>query len=272
MEATADVRSGGLTLDADSADAQGVYERRLESKIEVSPIPEVRVGVGVPVLFRTLELSDEVRSANVLGDVELVGRFRLFEARGGAAHHVWLTSFVKFPTAPIQLDLEGDALPSNLQPGCSSVVPSVGAQYVFGQPLWQVVLGGAIALPFAVREAPHRGALTNLVANVVVTPWEALQLSAGMKWLLEATGDDGTGEGEVSSGGLTGYAAVAIDVDVLDHLRAGASLDVPVVEALRGDQSPTPIFGLRVSGRWDVTSPTNAVPATVLASNDAGRF
>lgn len=91
-----------------------------------------------------------------------------------------------------------------------------------------------------------------------------------MKWVLEATGDDGTGASEPDSGGLIGYASAGIDVDVRERFSAGVSVDVPAVRALLGDQEPTPIVGLRVSGRWDLTRAESSTPVTMVAQRSSG--
>ena len=270
MDASSELRVGGLTLAADSELARGVVERRLESRLGVTPVPEVHLAVGVPVLYRSLTLAEARLDSTQLGDVEISGAFRLLEAAGALTHRVWLTPFVKLPTAAVQLDPSGEALPSNLQPGCSSVVPSVGAQYVFEQRSWQVALSGGVMLPFVIRDAPHRGALTSLAAPTSLTAWQPLRVTVGMKWLLEATGDDGSGNSEPNSGGLIGYAAAGVDVDVRGYFSAGAGIDVPLVQALLGEQEPTPIVSLRISGSWDLTRITSSTPAsTVIAERTA---
>jgi hypothetical protein len=255
MEGSAEVRVGGLTIGR-GEDARRILERRLEARLGVRPIPEIVLSVGVPVLVRSFDLEGDESSSVVPGDVEILGNATLVDGGTVIHHHLSLAPIVKLPTAPVEVDAEGVPLESNLQPGCSSIVPIVSALYAFGQPIWTVRFGGGVNLPFPVRDAPHRGALGSLVAEVELRPVPALALRTGSKWLVEATGADAEDEAEEDSGGVTGYLSAGVDIRWEDHLSVGIGVDVPVLKALRGDQDPTPIASLRFGGQWDLTSPS----------------
>ena len=81
---------------------------------------------------------------------------------------------------------------------------------------------------------------------------------------------DATGESDPDSGGVTGYATIAMEARWTSYLRASASVDLPVVRTLSGDQGPTPIGSFRLTGHWDVAGKAKEAP--VMASAPALRY
>lgn len=255
MDISADIRVGGVALGEDA-----VFERRVESVVGVTPIPELRIWVGMPVLFRTLELRDFEQLTTVPGDLEVAADAQVYRDAEGLHHRLLLSPAVKAPTAPVQRGIDEEALPSGLQPGCSSVVPRIAVSYMFGEGVWSLQSMAALSVPFAVREAPHRGVQAVLASSVVLEPWRSLAFRVGSMWLFEATGSDALGKAEANSGGVTGYASFAMEARWLSNLTASAGLDIPVIQSLRGEQEPTPIGSVRVSGSWDLVSTKPAQP------------
>ncbi|MFO0547468.1 MAG: hypothetical protein U0271_03715 [Polyangiaceae bacterium] len=256
MGTSMEVRAGGLGVGP--ADAMRVDEMRFESGLSFQVLPELELSASVPFLLRSYEFGDDRTGLElVMGDVGISAFARVMErfAPHGMAtlhHRVWLAPTIKFPTAPAVEDPSGVFLPSNLQPGCSSVVPQIAAVYELGEALWAVRFGGGAAIPFAVRDAPHRGPYATAVVEADLRPVPDLGLRLGWKWLFEATGSDATSESEPDSGGLIGYLSASVDARYGATLYASAGVDVPLVLALRGEQSPTPIVMLRFGGRWDL--------------------
>lgn len=260
MEAAVDVKAGGTRVEHSS-----VLERRVEPIVSVQATRAVVISVGVPVLFRDYDRAGETSSAVVPGDASISADVRLVNVEDGLSHRVWLSPEIKAPTAPVATDAEGAPDASALQPGCSSVMPRLAALYAFGQGLWTVQLRGSIAIPFAVREAPHRGTLATAGADVVIDPWSAAALRLGAWWLFETSGADERGESDPSSGGVTGYATIAVEARWTSYLRASASVDLPVVRALAGDQGPTPIGSFRLTGHWDIAAKSREAPVMATA-------
>lgn len=251
MDASVDARVGGLAIGAGSEQAR-IDERRVEARLGVTFVPAVRVWVGVPVLFRSFAREDVDVTSTVLGDVEAGVDATLVDDREGLRERLWIAPLVKFPTAPVAHDPRGEALPSGLQPGCSSVMPALSIFHAFGERFWNVRVFGGLALPFAIRDAPHRGAQVTLGGDFEVRPFPAMTLRLGSRWLLEPSGEGARGETEPDSGGATHYVSAGVDVSIRGQLSAGLGLDAPLGAALRGDQSPSPIVGLRAGGRWEL--------------------
>lgn len=258
MDMSADVRVGGTALGQDA-----VFERRIDSVVGVTPIPELRIWGGMPVLFRTLELAGVEQTATVPGDLEVGADAQVYRDDEGLHHGLTLMAAVKAPTAPVQLRTDDEALPSGLQPGCSSVVPRIAVSYLFGEGVWSLQSTASLSVPFVVRDAPHRGVQATLASSVVLAPWRSLAFRLGSIWLFEATGSDALNKAEADSGGVTGYTSLALEARWSSTLIAMAGIDVPVVQSLRGEQAPTPIGSLKVTGSWDLVArpPTQALVA-----------
>jgi len=269
MVATADVRVGGTTLGL-AGSALGVVERRIEGRIGVALLRDLVVSLGMPVLFRSLELRGETSFATVAGDLGLSADATLLDVGTSLRHRLWLSPAVKFPTAPVEQSPAGEVLPSGLQPGCSAIAPEVEVVYAVGDGVVGGRFGGGLGLHVAIREAPHRGTEANLFAEIEVHPARAVGLRAGTRWLFSTTGDDADGNGEPDSGGTLGYATLGVDVTAADAFTVSASLEVPAIRALVGEQAPTPIGALTMSGRWDVGESASASGRAQLAL-DQGR-
>ena len=266
MIATADVRVGGTTLGhADSA--LGVVERRVEGRFGVALVRDVVVSLGMPVLFRSFDLRGERSFATVAGDLGLSADVTLLDVGTTVRHRLWLSPAMKFPTAPVETSPAGEILPSGLQPGCSAIAPDVEVVYVVGDSVVAGRFGGGLGLHVSIREAPHRGTDANLFAEVEVHPAPAVVLRVGTRWLFSTTGEDSTGNGERDSGGALGYATLGVDVTAADAFTVSASLEVPAIRALVGEQAPTPIGALTMSGRWDVGASASSIGRAELASN-----
>lgn len=254
ISASVDARTGGASLGVGPTFAS-VKEWRFEPRIGVRPMPALEISVGVPLLVRDLELPAGPMSGAVAGDIDLAADGTLLDKREGEVrHNVMVRGLVKFPSAPVMTDAAGDYLPSALQPGCASIVPGLAGSYAVAWDRWMFETSLGLLLPFSVLEGPHRGASVNQVGRFEVRPVETLGLSLGWRWYAEVTGENAEGEAEQSSGGLVGYAATAVSVDVPGLFTAAVGVDIPAVTALRGEQDPGFIAFARVGGTWETGS------------------
>lgn len=251
MAAGVDTRVGGVSVGTDEG-VTDLSERRIEGRFSVQPTADVEVGIGMPVLFRTLQTSSAQWDDIVPGDLEVWTTGVVHRSGTSLRHDVTVTGQLKFPTAPVTYNTSGDALASNLQPGCSSIVPGVSGSYALAWSLVSLSFSGGLLLPIVVREAPHRGAMIRQTTTLRVRPVPALAFAAGFTWLGELIGQDETDANEEDSGGLVGYASAAIEAGKPGLLVASVGLDAPAVKALRGEQSPTVIGMARLSVGWDI--------------------
>lgn len=250
MEASIDARVGGTAVGSGS-DRIELVERRLEARFAIRPVDAVELAIGMPVLFRTLRSPDARWVAVEPGDLDLQVNATLYADPSPLRHSVFMTGVIKFPTAPVAEDPGGALLASNLQPGCSSVIPGLGGAYELGWDIWSFQFGAALLLPIVVREAPHRAASVRQTSTARVRPFRALSFVAGWTWLVEAVGQDQFDSGETDSGGVAGLTTLAIEAGGQGRVTASMGLDIPVVAALRGAQEPTPIGFVRIGVRWD---------------------
>ena len=270
MELSADARAGGLEV-GDGELATSLSERRIEPRLGLRIVPEFLLSFGLPFLIRTLDSERESAvTTTVLGDAELNGTATLLSAQGSLKHQIFLLPGVKLPTAPVQEDASGAPVWSNLQPGCSSIVPMLAVQYSMSQELWGLRAGAGLNLPFPVREAPHRAALFSTSLEAELQPWEALAIRAGTKWLFEASGASAEGVAESNSGGITAYLATSLAVHWTAYLDASFGLDIPIMTRLRGEQEPSPIASLRFGGRWELAPESAGPPAATFAQSSVG--
>jgi hypothetical protein len=156
----------------------------------------------------------------------------------------------KVPTAPVQSDASGALLPSVLQPGCSSVVPLLGAAYVVAHAPWSWTASGTLLLPFVVREdAPHSG---NSLRASLIGQWQPLRwlgARGGLLGRLDGGGLLADGQSDPSSGGFVGYVSADALVSPATDLVLSVGGMVPVVQAWRGEHHEGPI--LAASAAYD---------------------
>jgi len=113
---------------------------------------------------------------------------------------------MKLPTAPLERDPAGNEVHPDLQPGCGSIVPLLGASYVWTSALWSAWASASLLFPVSVRTGAHPGDSLRSSLGLQLQPTRILATRLGVHGRL-----DGTGElaGEVlrSSGGASVHVA-----------------------------------------------------------------
>jgi hypothetical protein len=158
--------------------------------------------------------------ARLAGD--LVQRFGVFAA-------------LKLPTAPLEHDAAGALLSSVLQPGCSSLVPTVGADYAIERGALAAYGGASLWLPYAVRDAPHAGESLRANLGAQWQPLRTLAFRAGGFARLDAAGTLPGDVDDPNSGGLVGYAAGSLVVTPATDVTVEAGGLYPALQLLRGE-------------------------------------
>jgi hypothetical protein len=240
LHLTLDARAGSV----EAGDVQ-VDDRRAEVSVAYAPSETVLLTLGVPALSRTILSPAGSLERTSLGDVELglhVVRVTRFE--GGLIQRFGVFAALKLPTAPLEHDASGVVLSSVLQPGCGSLVPAAGADYVVSKGVLAVYGGASLWLPFAVREGPHAG--ESLRANVGAQwqPLRTVALRAGTFARLDAAGTLPGDVDDPNSGGLVGYAAGSVVVTPLTDFTVEAGVLYPALQLLRGEHREGAIAAL----------------------------
>ncbi|MBX3213021.1 MAG: hypothetical protein KF850_13370, partial [Labilithrix sp.] len=107
-----------------------VVELRLVPGASIAPGEDVLLSLELPLLRRSLVNEGAApRLATdrlMLGDAEARASYVAYRTR---SRRLSFHGGAKAPTAPIERDPAGGFVPTDLQPGCGSIVPSVGATY-----------------------------------------------------------------------------------------------------------------------------------------------
>jgi len=220
--ATLDVRAASFrTKDT----GRSLSEVRVEPAAAVAVTSATMLGVGVPIVHRTL---------TTLGDVELRVDQTLTRSVGS---HVSFDGGVKLPTAPAD-----PSLPPDLQPGCSSVVPFVGVTAAWSASLFSWWTSLSVLMPFAVTtSAPHPGDSARASGTLQIQPsrFFATRLGAFARW--DSTGEV-DGAAVPQSGGGSVHVSPQIVLAPVSDLVISFGAAFPVVQAMRAYRSTSPVL------------------------------
>lgn len=244
-----------LTLDlkVGEATAGGVslVDRRLDLIYTLDATPEVEISVDVPTLMRSAEGERETFAA-VPGDVEMgaTGAVWTRGERGRVVEKLQLRGTLKLPSAPVDAGPDGAPLSSVLQPGCSSIVPSLGVAYQLASPVWIFGTGASAYLPVPVREAPHTAASVRsfVTLGVRAGPYVSATLGWTTRW--EPSGELSPDIGDPNSGGFVGSVLTGLSVSPHERLTLSAAVYVPVAQALAGDQRLGATYAASIEARF----------------------
>jgi len=251
LRATLDARMGGASAADPDGTSVDVVDRRLEGTLAWAPSSDVLLSLGVPVLDRTIASNGQDVERASLGDVEARAQLVAWSDEYARVRRRFvLFGGTKLPTAPLQDDPSGALLPSVLQPGCSSIVPLLGAAYTTSRAPWSWMASGTLLLPFVVRQgAPHAG--DSLRASLV-GQWQPLRwlgARAGLQGRLDGEGLLASGDPDPSSGGFVGYVSADALFSPATDLVLTLGGMVPVLQAWRGEHHEEPI--LAASAAYD---------------------
>jgi hypothetical protein len=225
-----------VTTDARAAsfrsiqDSTRVDEARVELWPSWSPVSDFTLSAGIPIVWRSIGPSPET----VMGDVELRATMMLWQAKPSATRSR-LSAFAgfKLPSAPIQKDATGKPLPTDLQPGCGSIVTLVGGYYTVGRGMWTMIASAQILLPTPVRDGPHPGTSfrTGLVGQF--QPWKSFGMRLGAQGRYDTSGAIG-GTSDPYSGGAALFVVPELVISPAKDLVFTAGASFPAAQDLKG--------------------------------------
>ena len=133
-----------------------VVELRLVPGAAIALDEDVLLSAELPLLRRSLVSEGAAPRLTadrlMLGDFEARASYVGYRTR---AHRLSFHGSAKAPTAPIDRDPSGGFVPTDLQPGCGSIVPAVGATYTVTGPLLTLWTSASFLMPVSVRGGPH---------------------------------------------------------------------------------------------------------------------
>jgi hypothetical protein len=222
-------------------------DRRLSVTAAYAPSRDVLVSLVVPTLDRTLYDGATHSTTLSLGDVDLRVYDVAWRRDGRTRRRFAFLAGGRAPTAPVERDTEGAPLPVELQPGCSSIVPYVGAAYVAERGMLSTQLSAVIALPFSVRNAPHAGDSLRMSAWIQAQPARSFATRFGVRARLESTGELAPGAPDFNSGGFAGYVTSDIVVSPAEDVVVSVGAAFPVLQAWLGEHRETAIASAQIA-------------------------
>lgn len=205
------------------------------------------VSVAVPVLYRTLQDGPTVASSFVPGDVEARAYAVLSRNVGATSRQLALVGGVRGPTAPIQLDARGAALPAELQPGCGALVPYLGLAYAVGGRWITGEASATLTMPFSIRDGPHAGDSLRAAAWMQIEPTSLVGTRFGMRVQLDSTGELSQGVTNLNSGGFIGYVTTDAIASPWMDVVVSVGAAFPLVQALMGEHRESTIASVQLA-------------------------
>jgi hypothetical protein len=237
---TLDVRAAGYAATAGATDGVRVVELRAEAGAAATVWERTMLGAYVPTLHRTITTPGAPRVAETaLGDAELRVTYTAMRAIG---RHLSLDGGLKLPTAPVEHDGLGRPLGPDLQPGCSALVPRLGATYAWSGTLVSAWVSASLLMPVSVRpDAPHPGDSARASTTLQLEPTAAFATRLGAYARYDSTGEV-DGAAVPRSGGAAVHVApeivLAPTADVVITLGAA----FPLVQAMRAYRGTSPVL------------------------------
>ncbi len=223
-----------------------VVELRAEPGLAMAVGPSTIVAADVPVLRRSLALEGtrplSPTSAIIPGDAEL--RLAHTAWTSGPAlvnQRLTISAGVKLPTAPLEHDPSGALVPPDLQPGCGSVVPTVGLSYAWTSSLWSAWTSASLLFPVEVRSGSHPGDSLRGAFTLQLQPARMLATRLGVHGRLDSTGEL-DGEPVKDSGGASVYVAPEIALSPTQDVVISIGAAFPAIQAMRGYHATSPVL------------------------------
>jgi hypothetical protein len=233
--AAVDVRGASFTT---SESAMRLTEVRVEPSVGAAIGDAAFASVGLPILHRTMTTGSARSAESMVGDLEVRVAHTPWRS---ATRRLTLEAGAKLPTAPVEHDPAGRLLPGDLQPGCSAVVPFVGASLRWSGPLWAAWTSASLLFPVSVRDAPHPGDSFRLSATLQLQPHRVLATRIAVHGRLDTQGEvDGVADSR-SGGGMV-HVAPEIALSPVTDLVVTAGASFPAVRAMRAYRPTAPVL------------------------------
>jgi len=201
------------------------------------------VGFSLPLIAREVStVSGALTRVFGPGDLTLYGEFLLLQ--NNPRHMLLALAGSRLPVSPAWNDATGERLSVDVQPGQGAFVPFVALAW--SGPSWKPVRGFARVstfLPFQSRWDYRPGVATLATVGLELRLSPRLAVQAELDGRHELPDDFG-GEQDADSGGAMLYASPTLLWRPQSTWAAYATVRMPVVNALRGEQSESTIFSL----------------------------
>lgn len=215
---------------------QKIEEFRGSFSLAWAPAAWGTFGITVPVVSRNLEtVSLATSKATSLGDVDLQGKFFLFQEREASPRHrAGLIVGLRLPTAIEQKNALGVPLSFDVQPGAAALIPRGGAWYGYYRDPFSFY-ASAVAHWGATHgiqgyEFGTAGTFT-MATQYQPAPWLALRLGMDAR---VSRNDRYYGITDPDSGGFIAFLSPAVSVEFVEDLLGSIEVQIPVIDRLNG--------------------------------------
>jgi hypothetical protein len=214
-------------------------EQRLTTSLAYTPLSWLSLSLSVPVVWRQAQLVDlSEASSGSVGDIEIASQFYLYRDQAFDTRHLMGARLgLRMPTAPTALGPDGTPLIVEAQPGTGSFDPLAGLFYGYYTRPWSFYASSTVYVPTQGRQDYRFGTALLSTVSAQVQPWIFLGFRLGFdtRWdtpLVEANGDL-----DPHSGGFVGFVSPEILLSPGTDWLVQLTTRVPVVQAVRGEQS-----------------------------------
>ncbi len=235
-----------------------VVELRAQPGVAMAIGRDALVGADVPLLRRSLDLgaaapapapatglaprASEASTANSVGDAEVRASFVAWRSVPALTNRRFtLLAGIKLPSAPLERDPAGALVHPDLQPGCGSVVPTIGGSYTWTSSRWAAWTSASLLFPVSVRSGAHSGDSLRASLGGQLQPTRIFATRLSVNGRLDTTGEL---EGEVlrASGGAAVHVAPEIVLSPTSDVVLALGASFPVVQEMRGYRATTPVL------------------------------
>ena len=231
-----------------------VVELRAQPGFSMAILRDTLVGADVPLLRRSLDLgaapaatglgprTADANTANSVGDAEVRASFVAWRSAPAVTNRRFtLLAGVKLPTAPLERDPTGALVHPDLQPGCGSVVPTIGGTYAWTSSRWAAWTSASLLFPVSVRSGAHSGDSLRAAIGGQLQPTRIFATRLSVNGRLDATGEL-AGEVVRASGGASVHVAPELVLSPTSDVVLALGASFPVVQEMRGYRATTPVL------------------------------
>ena len=223
-------------------------EQRLDLSAAYSPTRWLQLAATFPLVEREVTGVDLSRDTlRGTGDVDLRARLTAWSDRRFAPRHQAGFSFgATLPTAEVQRDRMGEALDLDHQLGGLAVVPRLGVFYLQLRHPWSLFVSASAAHVLSVSGDERAGDHLLATAAVQYQPGERWGVRVAVDGKLEDRARDGRAL-LPDTGGAALFVSPGVIVSPVVDLVVEAQVQLPVVNALHGRHSESPVLLLATS-------------------------
>lgn len=243
LRASALLRTSGQRFGSGAATTR-LSEVRTELSVAYAPLSWLMLSLTAPLVRRVIDFPNLARDTTLaLGDLELRARAFVWRDRSFDPNHlVAVVAGVELPTARSWATADDAARPVELQIGSGSFDPIAGLTYSYFGSQVSFHAVSTVLVPTRGFEGTRQGLSWRTSLAAQYQPFTYFGVRVGADARLDRPAVEPGGSPDPNSGGLVGFATFGAVSSVLEDLVVQASLSIPVVQHLEGEQGESLAF------------------------------